>query len=72
MVFKEIPTSGSMTQKVYYEHPEDKREFRIVLRFMMTTEEMTAFVEEMLDRGAIRVRAEANGDITFVEAAASL
>lgn len=72
MGLQEIPTSGSLSHKVYYEHPENKKEYRIVVRFMMTPEEMVAFIEEMLDRGAIRVRAEANEDITFAEAAASL
>jgi hypothetical protein len=72
MGLQEVPTSGCLSQRTYYEHPEDKREYRIVVRFMMTPLELTQFIEEMLDRGASRVRAEASGDITFVEAAGSL
>jgi hypothetical protein len=67
MTLKEVPTSGTMCDKVYYEHPDDCREYRFVVRFMMTEDEAVKFLEEMVTRGASRVRAEAKGSICFIE-----
>jgi hypothetical protein len=64
---KEKPTSGSLCDKVFYEDVPEVRETRFVVRFMMTPQEAITFMEEMVDRGAIRIRAESNGNITFIE-----
>ncbi len=64
---KEKPTSGNLCDKVYYEDVPEVKETRFVLKFMMTPEDSIKFMEEMLNRGAIRVRAETNGNITFIE-----
>jgi hypothetical protein len=64
---RELPTSGSLTDKEYFQDVPACKETRFVMRFMMTAEEAIAFMDEMLERGAIRIRAEAHNEITFVE-----
>jgi hypothetical protein len=67
MTLKEVPTNGCISDKVYYEHASSAKEYRFVIRFQMTEEEAVKFIDDMIDKGAIRIRAEAEGKIIFIE-----
>jgi hypothetical protein len=69
MTTREIPTSGCINDRVYYDHADPKREYRFVIRMVMSDEEANSFMDELEDRGALRIRAEAKDEITFIEKA---
>ena len=72
MTLQEVPTSGTLSDREYYAHLDAKKEYRFVIRFSMTPEEVSQFCEEMIDRGAVRIRAEASDSILFIEQAAKV
>jgi hypothetical protein len=68
----EKPTSGCINDRIYYEDVPEMKETKFTIRFMMTPEQAIVFMDEMLDRGAFKIRAETNGNITFIETPLSL